>query len=171
MAPAYSHAPASSSAPPLRTLAPASDALATSGIAQSPVPVPSAVDVSINSIVPARPLAPPAGPVAGYGLALSGGSASFGDSVLRELGSQPGGPSSPKGPSTSPPPAQAPLPGAPPDGAGALVAAGSSSGFSFACAALLGLLALMLPRLVRRFRLDSELGRPAPFVLLPADPG
>jgi hypothetical protein len=56
-------------------------------------------------------------------------------------------------------------------GADAPADAGSSSSFFYGFAAVLGILALVVPQLVRRRRLSPELARPTPFALLPAEPG
>jgi hypothetical protein len=64
-----------------------------------------------------------------------------------------------------------PQPEAPSGGAGAPAEAGSSSSSFSGFAALLVMLALVVPQLVGRRRLSRELARPTPFFLLPADPG
>jgi hypothetical protein len=56
-------------------------------------------------------------------------------------------------------------------GAGAPAEAGSSSSAFSGFAALLVMLAMVVPQLVGRRRLSRELAPPTPFVLLPADPG
>jgi hypothetical protein len=69
-------------------------------------------------------------------------------------------------------PAPIPEPPAVPVSAGPSAAGtGSSDGFFFGCAVLLAMLFVALPRLAGRRRLVAELGRPAPFSLLLADPG
>jgi hypothetical protein len=69
------------------------------------------------------------------------------------------------------PPAPVPEPPSVPVSAGATAGAGASGNFFFICAMLLAMLTVALPRFVGRLRLFEELGRPAPFVLLLADPG
>jgi hypothetical protein len=71
-----------------------------------------------------------------------------------------------------PPVPAAPLVSAPALG-GTGIGAGSSGFFFFffAAAALLELLALVVPRLTGRLRIMSEVGRPAPFIALLAEPG
>jgi hypothetical protein len=64
-----------------------------------------------------------------------------------------------------------PQPEAPFGGAGAPAEAGSSSSSFSGFAALLVMLALVVPQLVGRRRLPRELVRPTPFVFLLADPG
>jgi hypothetical protein len=68
-------------------------------------------------------------------------------------------------------PAPVPVPPAPPTSAGGAAAGAGSSGTFFASAVLLAMLMVALPRLFGRLRLFAELGRPAPFVLLLAEPG
>jgi hypothetical protein len=72
-------------------------------------------------------------------------------------------------------PPLSPVPTAPPVGAPALGGAGSgvgSSGFFFSpSATLLEMLTPVVPRLTGRLRIMSEVGRPAPFIALLAEPG
>jgi hypothetical protein len=63
-----------------------------------------------------------------------------------------------------------PLTGAPAAGGGGT--GGGSSGFFFSSSgALLEMLTPVAPRLAGRLRLLSEVGRPAPFIALLAEPG
>jgi hypothetical protein len=68
-------------------------------------------------------------------------------------------------------PAPAPEPPAVPVSAGFSAAGAGSSGFFFAAAVLVAMLLAAFPALMGSRRLASELGRPAPFFLLLADPG
>jgi hypothetical protein len=69
------------------------------------------------------------------------------------------------------PAAAIPQPEAPFGGPAAPAEAGSSSSAFSGFAAMLVMLALVVPQLVGRRRPSRELARPTPFVLLPADPG